>query len=82
MKTIDQSVVEVIARSLLLDESQISESASLAKDLHADSLDAVEIIMSLEDRFGIEIPDEDAEELKTVAQVIGYVQRSLSSRSA
>lgn len=78
MKTIDQSVVEVIARSLLLDESQISESASLANDLHADSLDAVEIIMSLEDRFGIEIPDEDAEELKTVDQVIAYVQRSLS----
>ncbi len=80
MKSIDESVIEVIANSLLIGEAEVSREATLSTDLHADSLNAVELIMALEDRFGIEIPDEDAENLKTVQQVIDYVRDAVTLR--
>jgi len=82
VKSVEQSVIEVISKSLHIEEAGISRSASLATDLHADSLDAVELIMTLEERFGIEIPDEDAENLQTVQQLIDYVQDALNFRSS
>lgn len=82
MKSVEQSVIEVIAKSLLIEETKISRGASLSTDLHADSLDAVELVMSLEEQFGIEIPDEDAASLQTVQQVIDYVQDALILRAS
>lgn len=82
MKSVEQSVIEVISKSLLVEETGISRGASLSTDLHADSLDAVELIMSLEERFDIEIPDEDATDLHTVQQVIDYVQDALILRAS
>ena len=55
------------------DESAISEEASFQDDLNADSLDLVELIMELEDQFGLKIPDEDAQKLQTVGQSVDYV---------
>jgi acyl carrier protein len=55
------------------DESAISEEASFQDDLNADSLDLVELIMELEDQFGLKIPDEDAQKLQTVGQAVDYV---------
>ena len=75
-------MIEVISKSLLIEETGISRSASFSTDLHADSLDAVELIMSLEERFDIEIPDEDATKLQTVQHVIDYVQDALILRAS
>jgi acyl carrier protein len=55
------------------DESAVSEDAAFQEDLNADSLDLVELIMELEDQFGLKIPDEDAQKLTTVGQAVDYV---------
>ena len=73
--SIAEKVKEIIARNLeIRDSKTIVPEATLQEDLGADSLDAVELIMNLEEEFGIEIEDSDAEKLKTVGDVINYVQ--------
>lgn len=68
-------VVEIIADQLGLDSTEdITPSTSLMKDLEADSLDAVEIIMAIEDEFGIEISDEEAEKLKNIGDIANYIE--------
>jgi acyl carrier protein len=68
-----EQVKEVLVEKLGVDESEIVESASFQEDLDADSLDLVELIMELEDRFGVKIPNEDAEKIQTVGQAVDYV---------
>ena len=69
-----EKVVEIIAEQLGVENAgKITETTSLMDDLEADSLDAVEIIMSIEDEFGIEIPDEDAEGFKNVGDIVNYI---------
>ena len=69
-----EKVVEIIAEQLGVgDAKKITETTSLMDDLDADSLDAVEIVMSIEDEFGIEIPDEDAEGFKSIGDIVSYV---------
>ena len=67
-------VKEIIIDSLSVDEDKVVLEASLSDDLEADSLDAVELIMAIEDEFGIEIPDEKAGEMKTVKDIVDYVE--------
>jgi acyl carrier protein len=68
-------VKEIIIEELVLDEDvEINPETSLMNDLEADSLDAVEIIMALEDEFGMEIPDEDAEDFKNIGDIVKYVE--------
>lgn len=62
-----------LSEKLGIDESEITESASFEEDLGADSLDLVEVVMDLEDQFGLKIPDEDARGLTTVGKAIDYV---------
>jgi acyl carrier protein len=64
---------KIVAEQLGVDESQIVPSANFSKDLNADSLDLVELIMSIEEEFGIEIPDEDAEKIETVNDALTYL---------
>jgi acyl carrier protein len=64
----------VIAEQLGVDESEVREDASFTEDLNADSLDLVELIMSLEEQFGLQISDEDAEKLTTVGESVEYIQ--------
>jgi acyl carrier protein len=64
---------EIIIDELGVDESVITMDTNLVKDLEADSLDAVDIIMSIEEKFGIEIPDEEAEKFETVGDIVRYV---------
>lgn len=67
---------EIIMEQLQVDESMITMNTNLMKDLEADSLDAVEIIMGIEEEFGIEIPDEEAEKIATVADLVRFVEEA------
>ena len=64
----------IVAEQLGVDESQVTEDASFIDDLGADSLDTVELIMAFEEEFDVEIPDEDAQKIKTVKDVIDYIE--------
>ena len=68
-----ERVKEVLTEQLGVDENEINEEASFQEDLDADSLDLVELIMSLEEEFGTEISDEDAQKIQTVGQAVDYV---------
>lgn len=67
-------IKEIIVEQLGVEESAVEMDTNLMKDLEADSLDAVEIIMAIEDHFEIEIPDEDAEKFQTVGDLVKYVE--------
>ncbi|MCG1012869.1 acyl carrier protein [Tepidanaerobacter sp. GT38] len=67
-------VKQIIADQLSIDEDQIVPEASFIDDLGADSLDIVELIMAFEEEFDMEIPDEDAEKIKTVQDVLDYIK--------
>jgi acyl carrier protein len=68
-----ERVKEVLTEQLGVDENEITDEASFQEDLDADSLDLVEMIMELEDQFGIKISDEDAQKIQTVGQAVDYV---------
>ena len=69
---------KIIAEQLGVDDEQIVPSASFTDDLNADSLDLVELIMSLEEEFGVEIPDADAEKILTVGDALNYLNANAS----
>ena len=69
-----ERVKEVIVRELSVPESQVTEDATFDGDLRADSLDVVELVMALEDEFDIEIPEEDAEKIRTVGDTVRYLE--------
>ena len=66
-------VKEIIVERLSVDEKDVKEAASFIDDLGADSLDTVELVMALEEEFGIEIPDEEAEKIATVGDAVKYI---------
>ena len=69
-------IKDIIIEQLQVDESEVTMDTNLMKDLSADSLDAVEIIMAIEEEYGIEIPDEDAETFQTVGDLVRYVEEN------
>jgi acyl carrier protein len=71
-----EKVRDIIASTLKLDPSKVTLEASLEHDLGADSLDAVEVIMEIEDEYGIEIPDEEAEKFVTIGDIVNYVEEN------
>lgn len=76
MSSIESRVTAVIVRQLRVEEKAVTLDASIADDLAADSLQTVELIMALEDEFGLEIPDEDVQELTTVRHAVDYIARA------
>ncbi len=74
MAAVEQKVKQIIVEQLGVDESQVDNNASFVDDLGADSLDIVELVMAFEEEFGVEVPDEEAEKLQTVQDVIDYIK--------
>jgi acyl carrier protein len=75
---IEKKVKEIIVEQLGVNPDQVTHEASFLEDLGADSLDTVELVMSFEEEFGAEIPDEDAEKLQTVGDVIRYIEERVN----
>ena len=73
--TIQQEIMDIIVEQLGVDVNDVTPEKSFVEDLNADSLDLTELIMTFEERFGFEISEEDAEGLKTVANVIEYIEK-------
>ncbi len=69
-----EKVRDIIAEQLDVDKNSITPETNLMKDLEADSLDAVEIIMAIEDEYGLEIPDEQAEQFQVVQAIVKYIE--------
>ena len=75
-KTIEQRVKDIIVEQLGVNPDQVTPDAKFIEDLGADSLDTVEFVMALEEEFGNEIPDEQAEKLQSVGDVVKYIEDS------
>ncbi len=73
--SIQQEIIDIIVEQLGVDANDVAPEKSFVEDLNADSLDLTELIMTFEERFGFEISEEDAEKLKTVADVIDYIEQ-------
>ena len=73
MASVEDKVKQIIVEQLGVDEAEVTPSASFVDDLGADSLDTVELVMAFEEAFDIEIPDEDAEKIKTVQDAVDYI---------
>ena len=74
MSDIEVKVKKIISEQLGVPEADVKPAASFVNDLGADSLDTVELVMALEEEFGVEIPDEDAEKITTVQNAIDYIK--------
>jgi acyl carrier protein len=74
MASVEEKVKSIIVDQLGVAESEVTGTASFVDDLGADSLDTIELVMAFEEAFGIEIPDEDAEKIKTVQNAVEYVE--------
>lgn len=73
-KSIEQKVKDIIVEQLSVNPEQVTPEAKFIEDLGADSLDVVELVMAFEEEFGVEVPDEDAEKLLTVGDVVKYIE--------
>jgi acyl carrier protein len=78
--SVPQEVKEIIVEQLGVDPAQVTDEASFVDDLGADSLDTVELVMALEEKFGLEIPDEEAEKITTVGEAIKYIQEKTAGK--
>ena len=74
--SIEQEVIDIVVEQLGVDKEEVSLDKSFVEDLNADSLDLTELIMTFEERFGCEISEEEAEKLKTVGNVVDYIERN------
>ena len=79
-KSIEDKVKDIIVEQLGVNPEQVTSTASFIEDLGADSLDTVELVMALEEGFGIEIPDEDAEKITTVKDAVSYIENKVAKK--
>jgi acyl carrier protein len=70
-------VIDIVAEELAVDRDEVTEDSSFIEDLGADSLDVVELVMAFEEEFDVEIPDEDAEDIRTVDDAVSYLEEIL-----
>jgi len=79
MADLEEKVREIIAKELGVEREKLTDNASFMEDLGADSLDTVELVMEFEKEFNIDIPDEDAEKLRTVGDALGYLRQKVGA---
>ena len=79
-KSIEEKVKDIIVEQLGVNPEQVTPQASFIEDLGADSLDTVELVMAFEEEFNVEVPDEDAEKLQTVGDVVTYITEKTSAK--
>ena len=79
---VDEKVKEIIVEQLGVDAAKVITGAKFVEDLGADSLDTVELVMAFEEEFDIEIPDEDAEKIRTVDDALSYVRQKVEAKGA
>ena len=79
-KEIVEKVKQIISEQLGVDENEVTPSASFVDDLGADSLDQVELVMALEEHFGVEIPDDQAETIATVGDAVKFLEKASASK--
>ena len=79
MSNVEEKVKDIIVEELGVEREKLTSEASFMEDLGADSLDTVELVMAFEKEFDIDIPDEDAEKLRTVGDAIGYLNQKVGS---
>jgi len=77
---IDEKVKDIIAEQLGVKKDEIKQDSSFIDDLGADSLDTVELVMALEEEFGVEIPDEDTEKMTNVGEAVKYIEGKLGEK--
>lgn len=82
MSDISDKVKAIICDQLMVDPEEVNDESSFVEDLGADSLDTVELIMEFEDEFGIEISDEQAEQISTVGEAVAYLEKLLADKAA
>jgi len=82
MSDISDRIKAIICDQLMVDPDEVSDESSFVEDLGADSLDTVELIMEFEDEFGIEISDEQAEQISTVGEAVAYLEKLLADKAA
>jgi acyl carrier protein len=80
MASVEERVKQIIVEQLGVDEAEVTANASFVDDLGADSLDTVELVMAFEEAFEIEIPDEDAEKIRTVQDAISYIDQHAKAK--
>ena len=81
MSDISDKIKAIICDQLMVNPEEVNDESSFVEDLGADSLDTVELIMEFEDEFGIEISDEQAEQISTVAEAIAYLEKLLADKA-
>jgi acyl carrier protein len=80
MASVEERVKQIIVEQLGVDEAEVTPNASFVDDLGADSLDTVELVMAFEEAFEIEIPDEDAEKIRTVQDAVTYIDQHAKAK--
>jgi acyl carrier protein len=81
MASVEERVKQIIVEQLGVDEAEVTPNASFVDDLGADSLDTVELVMAFEEAFEVEIPDEDAEKIRTVQDAVSYIDAHAKAKS-
>ena len=79
---IQDKVIDIVCKHLGVPKEKVSSETSFVNDLGADSLDTVELVMDMEEAFGLSIPDEDAEKIQTVGNAVKYIENALSAKGS
>ncbi len=80
--SVEQRVIEIVCEHLAVDKEKVKRETSFVEDIGADSLDIVELVMELEEEFDIQIPDDQAEKIKTVGESVDFIEARLAEKQA